>query len=192
MDLQGDLSRHVLLRIRCNSGTLAARLSNRQSPAAKRRPIEAETQGEINMATKALFLVIAVSATLFGCSPAPMRSMDHTPCNEGTCFIDVSVNDCKIAVDPTERHIARPNKEAVIHWSMDMASYMAYRFAENGIAFERNPDNEFHDRGHSHFGKHFVWTDKNSLPGNYKYTVNVVRRFSGEPCPPLDPSVFND
>lgn len=144
------------------------------------------------MATKALFLVIAVSATLSGCSSAPMHPMDQTPCNEGTCFIDVSVTDCRIAVDPVERHIARSNKGPVIHWRMDMASYTAYRFAENGIAFNTNPNNEFHDRGHSHFGKHFVWTDKNSVPGNYKYTVNVVRRWTGEPCPSLDPSVFND
>ncbi len=144
------------------------------------------------MTTKVLLLVIASTASLWGCSSAPTQLTNAGSCNQGACFIDVTVTDCRVSVNPDKKRIARGNKGPVIHWRMDGASFAAYRFADKGISWKRNPDNEFHAPGKANFGKHFTWTDKNSLPGDFPYTVHLVRRGTGEPCAPHDPSVVND
>ncbi len=143
------------------------------------------------MSTKVLLLLIASTAALSGCATVS-KEMAASPCNQGVCFIDVSVTDCRVTVDPEKRRIARGNRNPVIHWRLDAASFAVYRYADRGITWKRNPDNEFHTPGRANGGKHFTWADKNTQPGDYPYTVHLVRRSSGEACAPHDPSVVND
>jgi hypothetical protein len=74
----------------------------------------------------------------------------------------------------------------VLIWRLDAGS--GYTFPDDAITFQKAPEGEFRcnvngNRTQVHCN------DRNSRPGEYKYTVKVLK--DGQPLPPLDPFVYN-
>lgn len=143
------------------------------------------------MTTKVWLSVALACGALAGCATEHQR-IGNTPCTAGTCFVDVTVSNCSVIVDPEQLQVARGNRDAVLHWKLDTASFFAYRFADRGIAFGEAGGNQFHTPQGSAFGREFTWGDRNTTSGKFKYTVNLERRWGGGACPPLDPFVINN
>lgn len=98
--------------------------------------------------------------------------------------VNVYVRSGVISVDQEPVHVWGPR--ATITWVMQTPGYS---FHANTISIQNDDGREFAKSSHSK-SKH-VWSNKNSFPKTYKYTVSVMRD-AGAPHPqPLDPNIVN-
>jgi hypothetical protein len=91
----------------------------------------------------------------------------------------VRVVDGLPSVDPEPLRFGRSERNVVITWRLDEAS--DYLFAADGVRIdgEELPDgglrkqDEIVDGKRTAGGRQFVWLNRNSRPGKYKYTVRL-------------------
>jgi hypothetical protein len=107
----------------------------------------------------------------------------------------VRVIDGLPAVDPEPLRFARSERNVTIIWRLEDAS--DYLFTDDGIRIdgEELPDgvmrnqSEIVDGKRTAGGRQFVWLNRNSRPGKYKYTVRLQSR-DGRVIE-KDPSIIN-
>ena len=135
------------------------------------------------MNTKAVLGVCVLGLALAGC--AALRGMGFgSGCNDAVCHVRVTVNDCRVSVDPDPVYIARG--EHKIKWKLQSTRH---DFTSNGISFASGGGTVFKNPHRPGVGE-FEVTDFNNATGRYKYTITVTQ--DGKPCPPHDPDVMND
>ena len=144
--------------------------------------------------SKRFLLCVAVGLAVSGC--AVTRDQPGAPsgagsCNGPTCFVNVTVTDCRITsviYDPLHVY----GKNVNIHWNIDPES-VEYVFAETDGIVIKNNDGEFDTPRRTAGGKKFIWHDKNDKQGNpersYAYGITVMR--GSQRCPTLDPQIVN-
>ena len=137
--------------------------------------------------------LLALVSIYAGCATPPGGGGVATDnCDgSGACKLVISVTECKIA-PPPDLHVTAKNVN--IFWELDMASSVAYRFADDGIKLKQ-PSDEFDSPEPRMLNKKFKLHDKNSKVGEYKYEYAIkVQKLSGFKwidCPVLDPWVVN-
>ena len=100
--------------------------------------------------------------------------------------INVYLTNNKIEVDVPELYVTGPNH--MIYWQLDAASAPGYSFPRDGIVFPQSGASEFENCHPIQNGAVYFCMDRNTKPGQYKYTINLT---GPRPVPPLDPSVVN-
>jgi hypothetical protein len=113
-------------------------------------------------------------------------------CKKKECFALVTIDDCRITVDPEWLVVAHGNKDVYLIWEIGSEGYTFAR--EDGIKFKPSAGaaakRQFSlDRKRSN-DRTFVFTDKNSAPGKFPYAVRALK--GGKPCPDMDPTIVND
>ena len=143
--------------------------------------------------TPRTFLSAAVCGfVLLGCAYPWPRVASTADCTGNACRVAVSVEEldsrgCVPDAIPDTLNV-RARGAVVITWEFDTASeYKGYRFPNDGIVFV---DASQFECALAEQGKKFVCTDKNTSPGSYKYTINVIN--GPARCTPRDPSVVNN
>lgn len=145
------------------------------------------------MTSRTLFSAAVCGLILLGCASELPRINTASDCRASECRVAVQgytrFNDaCAANAVPSTLHI-RSQGASVVFWDLEAASdHAGFRFAANGIAFE-NPQDEFTCEV-ANQGKKFRCNNKHSKPGEYKYTVNLVKGSTS--CIPLDPMMIND
>lgn len=126
---------------------------------------------------------------LLGCAAKPPPGLQAPGCNPGgVCKVTVTVVDCNITLDPDDLSVPQPRGRKQIHWDIVGGDHV---FAYNGIVIS-GMGGEFDQPELSGDGKKFKWGDKHTGPGNYKYSVNVVRTgLNPANCPTHDPRILN-
>ena len=128
-----------------------------------------------------------VSIGLLGCESMP-RAL-AVGCTPGICKVEVTVVDCVVWVQPPTLDVPQPRGGKNIHWDIVSNDYV---FAANGIVIDK-PDAEFDLPDLSHPGKKFIWHDKHTKKGEYKYSVNVIKTgVNPRACPTHDPLISNE
>lgn len=142
---------------------------------------------------KRTLLTAALSgAFLLGCAYQFPKDLTTAQCTGNACRVSVDVAEheiggCKPYPTPDTLSVAVTGA-TVIKWDMELLTVRkGYRFPANGIVFD--DASQFECSGPAEDGKQFVCTDKNSQPGTYKYTVNVVK--GSTPCTANDPYIIN-
>lgn len=99
----------------------------------------------------------------------------------------VTVTNGRISVSPDPLEFGRGQRDVVIIWTLD-DSAAGFRFADaNGINIG-NPQREFDNARVIGNGRQFQVLNRNTRPGTYKYTINLV----GPNGPvALDPTIVN-
>ena len=144
------------------------------------------------MKKKALLTAIVSGFVLMGCAYPWPRVTSTADCTGNACRVVVSVEEldsrgCVPDAIPDTLNVTAKGA-VVIKWEFDTASESkGYRFPNDGIVFV---DASQFECALAEQGKKFVCTDKNSNPGTYKYTINVIKGPAN--CTPRDPSVVNN
>lgn len=131
-----------------------------------------------------------VSFGLLGCAPMQVQDTLTVGCNPGgVCQVEVTVVDCVVSLNPNTLVVPLPrNQTKTIQWDIVGNEY---GFAPNGVVIT-NPDGEFSAPDLSATGKKFKWKNKHTKPGEYKYSVNVVKTgLNPKACPSHDPVISN-
>jgi len=131
----------------------------------------------------ALLLAVAASTTT-GDGGFKVRSGLCSAPNEHC--INVYLDKNKIEVDVPELYVVGPHH--LIYWQIDQVTAPGYTFPNNGIALPSSASSEFPDCHPIQGGKVFFCSDRNTRPGTYKYTINLI---GPRPVPALDPTVRN-
>lgn len=132
-------------------------------------------------AATALFL--AVSA----CTPGGIKPMSGGLCStpKQHC-INVYVVSNKIVVDVDPLYVVGPNH--MIYWQIDPDTAAGYTFPNNGIVLPTTAGAADFNCQAIQGGAVFFCQDRNSMPGTYKYTVNLT---GPQQLTPLDPWIRN-
>ena len=139
------------------------------------------------MSKKLWFCTTLVSIGLLGCESMPKALA--LGCNPGICKVEVTVVDCKVSVQPDPLRVPLPRGAKNIHWDIVSKDYV---FAANGIVIDK-PDREFDAVESKEAGTKFIWHDKHTKKGEYKYSVNVIRTgVNPKVCPTFDPLIANE
>ena len=141
------------------------------------------------MLKKSWLCAALASIGLLGCAATQMPGLQTVGCNPGdVCKVAVTVVDCNITVDPVDLSVPLPRVRQQIHWDIAGSDYV---FAYNGIVIS-GMGVEFDQPELSGDGKKFKWRDKHTRPGDYKYSLNVVRTgLNPANCPTYDPRILN-
>lgn len=129
------------------------------------------------------------SIGLLGCAATQTQGLQTVGCNPGgVCKVTVTVVDCSITLDPNDLSVPLPRGRKQIHWDIAGSDYV---FAYNGIVI-RDMGGDFDQPELSGDGKKFKWGNKHTVPGEYKYSVNVVKTgLNPANCPTHDPRILN-
>ncbi len=99
----------------------------------------------------------------------------------------VKVINGQISVSPDPLEFARGRRDVVIIWTLD-DSATGFRFADaDGIRVEK-PQREFDNARVIGNGRQFQVINRNTMPGTYKYTINLIGP-NGRVA--LDPTIVN-
>jgi len=144
------------------------------------------------MTTRASLSIAVAAIAAAGCQTiAPTAGGS---CNQHECHVGITVNDCVIQPpDPDPIGIFAKNVE--IHWDLKTVGYTFAPIdprdpSKGGIAFKGDTQNQFDNPKLVNQDTKFIWHDKNTVPGTYRYTVRVMQGAAA--CPPLDPSIINN
>ena len=141
-------------------------------------------------------VAVAASVLLLGCmtSGAPGEPGGGTKgpdCTGASCMIDVVVDchssPCSAMAMPKRLYVATPNGVKVILWKLHAPD--GYAFAEEGVQFASGaPFTCPHPGGGQ---REITCNDKHEQPGEYGYTLAVVK--TGDPTSriPVDPWIVN-
>jgi hypothetical protein len=147
----------------------------------------------MKMNSKALLTMAACGFALGSCAwwEGHAAEAKAVVCKEKTCRVAVTVNACKVSVDPDVLGIFKGVRDVEIVW--EIKSQGAVFVRENPISFKPKD----RDAAAKQFSspalldeKRFRWRDANSAPGQFHYEVRVIDK--GTTCPPLDPTVVNE
>jgi hypothetical protein len=153
------------------------------------------------MNTKILATLAAASLLAAGCAqltrgdgktvstppdPRIKCAVDHP-----VCHITVRVKDCKVTVEPDEKHVAYRPGGATMLWTIRDSPGVG--FARNGITFK--PSQVADARRVFTLDERTLVSatlsmHNNTTPGKFPYTVHVVD--NGKRCDPHDPGIVNE
>jgi hypothetical protein len=113
---------------------------------------------------------------------------DGKVCDKSPCRVEVTVEACRIQLDPDRLGVRHGLHDAEIVWEIVSPGYT---FAPHGITFQDREMSKtvFREAGQAEPHR-FVVVDANRGPGSYKYNVRVMK--GEKKCPPLDPYIIND
>lgn len=105
----------------------------------------------------------------------------------------VSVIGDQPSVDPEPLRFRRSQRNVTIIWRLETPGFV---FTSDGIRIDGEvvgggvqPQAEIVDGRLTANGRQFVWLNKNTRPGTYKYTIRV--QAPGGPVLEKDPSIIN-
>ena len=141
---------------------------------------------------------IAASVVLLGCGTpgtpwAPGGGMQRTQgdCTGASCQVTVTLtcsgSSCTATANPKELDVLTPHGNKVIHWKLDAPQ--EYSFADEAVQFAGGAPFNCTRPG---AGKREVTcVDRHDAPGEYGYTMAVVK--TGDPTSriPVDPWIVN-
>lgn len=109
-------------------------------------------------------------------------------CEKSPCKVAVTVEACHIEIDPNRLGVRHGLRDAEVVWEIQSPGYT---FAKNGISFrDKEMTRSVFREARVVEGNKFTIIDANAGPGNYQYTVRVMR--GEKACGPLDPYIIND
>ncbi|MEP7057442.1 MAG: hypothetical protein ABI809_06680 [Caldimonas sp.] len=134
-------------------------------------------------------VALSLAAALVAASCSSFRDAGvhlMSPCTDGVCKADVSVQSCEngtLPVVPDPLPVPSPNN---LEWTVVTPGY---KFASNGIVVQGTGFTSPHATPN---GKKFiVHDDHTDLRTDIKYTVRVIRESDGVECHPNDPLISN-
>ena len=149
---------------------------------------------------RVLWLAALCVLALSGCDS--LRGAFGMPTNDRPVVL---LANGQISVDPPTLNFRNSQGAIPVRWKLDAPA--GAKFADNGIVFEgevtdgtrevrRNlslnrQQTEIVDCRIQPGGREFMCLNRNTRPGVYKYTVNLIAP-DGTRLPPLDPMLVND
>ena len=151
------------------------------------------------MNTRILSTLAAASILAAGCASSPGDKAVAGPnqpgmkCQVGqnVCHITVRVKDCKVTVEPTDKHVAQRPGGVTMLWTIRDSPGVV--FASTGIGWKPGVDSQARHvfrTDHKMLASATVSMHNNTALGKYRYTVFVVD--NGKLCDPYDPSIINE
>ena len=144
------------------------------------------------MNKKTLFPVAVVAVAgvfaLEGCQNMTLSGTSAlaTTCDQTNCHITVYVTPAgglRVDKDP----LAITKRNINVQWDIDQDTSGDYKFADTeGIRFASDPSGQFNCNVTGN-GKKFLCAAKNTVPGDYKYSIKLI----GPNTITLDPTIKN-
>ena len=139
--------------------------------------------------------VIVACVVLFGCAspggPGGGMQRTHADCTGASCQITVKVDctatPCVATAIPKELDVLTPNGTKVIHWKLDAPD--GYAFADEKVQFASGAP--FNCTAPGAGKKEVTCVDTHGGPGEYGYTLAVVKVADPGSRVPVDPWIVN-